>query len=79
MYETLHQIGQLRCPIWRNALYTGKSSDITITYTMTPHILSSNLPQIHLNNYVMCRFQFLPYAGVHRFQQAMSTTFTLNV
>ncbi len=47
-------------------------------YTMTPHILCSNSPQIHLNNHAMCRFQFLLY-GMHRFQQTMSTRFTLNV
>ncbi len=47
-------------------------------YTMTPHILCSHSPQIHLNNHAMCRFQFLPYS-MHRFQQTMSTRFALNV
>ncbi len=35
-------------------------------YTMTPHILCSNLPQIHLNH-AMYIFQFLSYA-MYRFQ-----------
>ncbi len=47
-------------------------------YTMIALIFCSNSPQIHLNNHAMCRFQFLPY-GMHRFQQTMSTRFTLNM
>ncbi len=55
-----------------------KQSIFNYNYAMTPHILCSNLPQIHLSNYAVYKFQFLP-CGMHRFQQTMSTTFTLNV
>ncbi len=43
------------------------------TYTMTPHLFGSYLPQIHQNNHVMCK---VPTPGMCRFQQIMSTRFT---
>ncbi len=71
----------MTCHMARIEIYTSPDdlgeSMFNYYSTMTPHILCSNSPQIHLNNHTMCRFQFLPYAGMHRFQQTMS--FTLNV